>query len=138
MTLSKVSIMALNAFAKCRSAKCYWCWVSQLRPLCWVSLCWMSMCWKSSCLTNRCKKQFRLLSKEEVYFVTLLAYRNFWRKFNLRKIVKHFAGVKPLRMMTLSIMTFSITIWKNYTHIRKDCFQVKSNLLTVDNLVFHF
>ena len=22
--------------------------------------------------------------------------------------------------------------------IRKDCFQVKSNLLTVDNLVFHF
>jgi len=23
-------------------------------------------------------------------------------------------------------------------HIRKDCFQVKSNLLTVDNLVFHF
>ncbi len=24
------------------------------------------------------------------------------------------------------------------TNIRKDCFQVKSNLLTVDNLVFHF
>ena len=24
------------------------------------------------------------------------------------------------------------------TSIRKDCFQVKSNLLTVDNLVFHF
>ncbi len=27
---------------------------------------------------------------------------------------------------------------KNYIVIRKDCFQVKSNLLTVDNLVFHF
>jgi len=26
----------------------------------------------------------------------------------------------------------------HYTSIRKDCFQVKSNLLTVDNLVFHF
>jgi hypothetical protein len=25
-----------------------------------------------------------------------------------------------------------------YIVIRKDCFQVKSNLLTVDNLVFHF
>ncbi len=27
--------------------------------------------------------------------------------------------------------------WQN-GNIRKDCFQVKSNLLTVDNLVFHF
>jgi len=26
----------------------------------------------------------------------------------------------------------------NIDYIRKDCFQVKSNLLTVDNLVFHF
>jgi hypothetical protein len=26
----------------------------------------------------------------------------------------------------------------DYDFIRKDCFQVKSNLLTVDNLVFHF
>ncbi len=26
----------------------------------------------------------------------------------------------------------------HYFIIRKDCFQVKSNLLTVDNLVFHF
>jgi hypothetical protein len=24
-------------------------WVSQLSPLCWVSLCWMSSCWMSSC-----------------------------------------------------------------------------------------
>ncbi len=32
----------------------------------------------------------------------------------------------------------SIAMFKNVASIRKDCFQVKSNLLTVDNLVFHF
>ncbi len=25
------------------------CWVSPIRPLCWVSLFWMSLCWVSSC-----------------------------------------------------------------------------------------
>ncbi len=30
-----------------------------------------------------------------------------------------------------------VTIIKLFSFIRKDCFQVKSNLLTVDNLVFH-
>ncbi len=41
-------------------------------------------------------------------------------------------GVMPINEMTFSLMTVSKAA------IRKDCFQVKSNLLTVDNMVFHF
>ncbi len=28
-------------------AECHLCWVSQISPLCWVSLCWVSLCWMS-------------------------------------------------------------------------------------------
>ncbi len=33
-------------YAECH-AKCHLCWVSQISPLCWVSLYWMSLCWVS-------------------------------------------------------------------------------------------
>jgi hypothetical protein len=38
---------------------------------------------------------------------------------------------------TQTTLTFRVEQSK-IPDIRKDCFQVKSNLLTVDNLVFHF
>ncbi len=44
-----------------------------------------------------------------------------------------YADVIMLSVVTLGVIMLSVVIL-----IRKDCFQVKSNLLTVDNLVFHF
>jgi hypothetical protein len=41
-SITTVSIMTFNANSECCYAKCHFCWVSQLSPLCWVSLCWMS------------------------------------------------------------------------------------------------
>jgi hypothetical protein len=40
-------------------ADCHWCWVSHLRPLCWLSLCWLSLyllllCWLSLCWVSQC------------------------------------------------------------------------------------
>jgi hypothetical protein len=50
-------------------------------------------------------------------------------------------GVKVLHKRALQCAVIKINMAYNYIEklfIRKDCFQVKSNLLTVDNLVFHF
>ncbi len=47
-------------------------------------------------------------------------------------------NVIMLNIIMLNVITLSVNNARCHYTIRKDCFQVKSNLLTVDNLVFHF
>jgi len=47
-------------------------------------------------------------------------------------------GPKNNLVLTFSGHSHKTFLGGNEPIIRKDCFQVKSNLLTVDNLVLHF
>jgi hypothetical protein len=59
------SIMAFSIMAE----YCYACWVllrsmspggmSQIIPVCWVSLCWVSLCWVSLCWMSLCRVPWR-------------------------------------------------------------------------------
>jgi hypothetical protein len=49
----------------------------------------------------------------------------------------HYSDCRDLYVIVLIVINMIVIVPKLVT-IRKDCFQVKSNLLTVDNLVFRF
>ncbi len=48
-TLTIMTLTPTTLYIVCHYAECHSSWVSQISPLCWVSLCWMLSYWMSWC-----------------------------------------------------------------------------------------